>query len=355
MKSPLPAYRRIMEFIRERIEKGDYGPGDRIPSENELARIFNVSRLTARRAIEKLADEGLLIRVPGLGTFVSELSKDKITYVGISIEDLSDTRGRTMTLGMVETLRSFSVYPILTQGGKDRVLKKLRELLDEGVKGLIISPFPELSKSGILDVYLSRNIPVVFIDRRIVGKYEVVPVVESDNFMGGRMLGEHLKKRHGVRRALFVTIDGFDISSVLERYEGFKEGLKGNVDTFVGKSEDISRELPEMVLKNGYDAIFFCHDLIALTGLTALLRVGVRIPEDVKIVSFDDRIVAKYTWPRLTTVRQDFEEMGKLSALILLKLMKGERVSKENKIPVELVVRESCGCEMGSILRGSSE
>ena len=349
MVKPIPAYKRIMEYVRERIKNGEYRPGDRIPSENELAKMFDVSRLTARRAIEKLADEGLLIRVPGLGTFVSGISEEKTIYVGVVIEDLFDTRGRTMTLGIMETLRSFSIYPVLFSGGergRKSAPKKLKELLDEDVRGLIVSPFPELVNSGVLDVYISKNIPVIFIDRRVLGAYERIPVVESDNFIGGKMLGEHLRKKHGVRRALFVTSDGFEMSSVADRYRGFVEGFEGDVDSFVGGCEDIVENLLDMVSKKSYDAVFFCHDLIALTGLTVLLKGGVRVPEDIKIVGFDDRIVAKFPWPRLTTVRQDFEEMGKTAALLLVKMLRGESVPLQTKIPVEFVLRESCGCAL---------
>ncbi len=347
---PLPAYRKIMEYIREEMRSGRYAPGDRIPSENELSRMFGVSRLTASRAIEKLADEGLLVRIPGLGTFVSGMSdveEEKLVYVGVAIDDLMDSRGRAMIFGIMETLRNFSVYALLSSAsgrGGEHIIKRLKEFLSEDVKGLIISPFLELVESGILDVYKSKGIPIVFIDRTVVGYYADIPVVESDNYLGGKLLGEHLRKKHGVERALFVSNEGFEISSVLNRYKGFTEGLERDVDHLVGSLEHIRKELMKIFRDGSYEAIFFCHDLLAIAGLTTLLKVGRRIPEDIKIVSFDDRILSRYPSPRLTTVRQNFEEMGKTAALFLVKLMKGESVPLRNYIPVELVVRESCGC-----------
>ncbi len=345
---PLPAYRRIMEYIREEIKNGNYSPGDRIPSENELARMFGVSRLTARRAIEKLADEGLLVRIPGLGTFVSSISKEEsVTYVGVAIDDLLDTRGRTMIFGITETLRNLSMYAILSSAntkGTEHLVRKLKEFLEEDVKGLIISPFPELMERGILDVYIKRGIPIVFIDRSVRGWEGKIPVVESDNRTGGKLLGEHLRKKHGLKKALFVANEGFDISSVRDRYEGFTEGFKGHVDSVVASLEDIKKLLPRMIKDEGYEAIFFCHDLLAIAGLTTLLKSGIMVPEEVKIVSFDDRILSKFPSPKLTTVRQDFEEMGKTAALFLVKRIRGEEIPERTLIPVELIVRESCGC-----------
>ena len=68
----LPRYEQIKTFIRNQIESGQWSTGDSVPSENQLAMDFSVSRMTARRALQELADENLLLRSPGLGTFVAE-------------------------------------------------------------------------------------------------------------------------------------------------------------------------------------------------------------------------------------------------------------------------------------------
>ncbi|TXS96066.1 histidine utilization repressor [Parahaliea maris] len=69
----IPQYARIKTALRERIERGELNPGDRVPSENQLVAEFAVSRMTARRALLELADEGLLQRTQGLGSFVADL------------------------------------------------------------------------------------------------------------------------------------------------------------------------------------------------------------------------------------------------------------------------------------------
>ena len=72
-KSPtLPQFALIKQYLRGHIESGDWPVGTRTPSENDLASLFSVSRMTARRAVQELADEGLLLRVPGSGSFVAE-------------------------------------------------------------------------------------------------------------------------------------------------------------------------------------------------------------------------------------------------------------------------------------------
>lgn len=69
----LPAYARIKQYLRNKIESGMWMPGDAVPSENQLCREYNVSRMTARRALHELSEEGLLVRNPGIGSFVAEL------------------------------------------------------------------------------------------------------------------------------------------------------------------------------------------------------------------------------------------------------------------------------------------
>ena len=68
--SAVPLYAQLEEIFRAQIAGGQWAPGDRIPSENELNRIFNVSRMTVRGVLTRLVEDGLLVRVAGKGTFV---------------------------------------------------------------------------------------------------------------------------------------------------------------------------------------------------------------------------------------------------------------------------------------------
>ena len=68
-----PRYEQVKEYIRQRVASGELRPADRVPSENELVALLDVSRMTANRALRELTDEGLLIRRAGIGTFVAEL------------------------------------------------------------------------------------------------------------------------------------------------------------------------------------------------------------------------------------------------------------------------------------------
>lgn len=341
-------YKIITDFLREKIYK-EYGPGDKIPSENELANMFKVSKLTARKAIDKLVNEGLLVRIQGIGTFVSDftrINKNSIKAVGVLIMNRFDDRGLSITGGIVKTLEKFYITPIVVdvvQNEGKYISHKLKVLINQEISGLIVSPTQTLLEVPIFKKLLSDNFPIVFIDRSINDMN--IPTVESDNYLGGVLLGKHFRKIHNVKRALFVTQEGCEVTSVKDRYEGFKEGLCNDVDIFIAdRIESIKKIIPD-IKKGAYEGIFFCHDPLAIGGLFFLWEAGIRPPEDIKIVSFDNRDIAKYALPKLTTVKQNFEVIGEESALFMVKILKGEEVPKRSKIPVELAIRNSCGCK----------
>ncbi|MCX7846010.1 MAG: substrate-binding domain-containing protein [Dictyoglomaceae bacterium] len=345
---PKAPYKVITDFLRERIYR-EYGPGDKIPSENELANMFKVSKLTARKAIDKLVGEGLLVRVQGIGTFVSDLArfnKNSVKAVGVLIMNRFDDRGLSIVGGIVKTLERFYINPIvvdIAQNEERYISHKLKALVNQEISGLIVSPTQTLLEVPIFKKLLSENFPIVFVDRTI--EDVDIPTVESDNYLGGVLLGKHFRKNHNVKRALFITQEGFELTSVKDRYEGFKEGLCSDVDIFISEKVETIREIIPQIKKGDYDGIFFCHDPLAIGGLFILWEAGIRLPEDIKVVSFDNRDIAKYALPKLTTVKQNFEAIGEESALFMVKILKGEEVPKRSKIPVELVVRNSCGCE----------
>ena len=76
----MPFYRQIQHLIRHRIASGEYQPGTQIPSENELCRLLNVSRITLREALRELVGEGLLVKIQGKGTFVASHSEERSKF-----------------------------------------------------------------------------------------------------------------------------------------------------------------------------------------------------------------------------------------------------------------------------------
>lgn len=172
--------------------------------------------------------------------------------------------------------------------------------------------------------------------------------IGSDNILGGRRATLHLA-RLGRRR--IVYLGDTDAHEIGQRLRGYVEAIdqaelpqdaslivpahftvesaEASVDALLARGENI-------------DGIVAASDLIALGAIRALLRAGLRVPEDVSVVGYDDVPFARYSRPALTTVSQDTARAGRL---LVAKLLEGGRQGppRSERLQSELTVRESCG------------
>ena len=184
--------------------------------------------------------------------------------------------------------------------------------------------------------------------------------IGCDNFQGGRLAGEHLIGL-GHRRIAFLGGASSHCPEFLERYRGCDAALHGvgaamdpDLQIDAESSEDAGYAAARQLLrrKHPFDAVFAASDLIALGAMRALTEQGLRVPEDVAIVGFDDIPTARFASPPLTTVFQNTTRAGELLVETLLKLVREEPV--ENiMLPATLVVRRSCGADQGRLKRSA--
>jgi len=182
------------------------------------------------------------------------------------------------------------------------------------------------------------NLPMV-VWGRIQPASENVVFVGSDNFEGGRLVGEHLVAL-GRRRILFLG----DIthSEVADRFSGLSGAISASGaitrQLACAFSREAGRAAVAAEIERGepFDAIAACSDLVALGAMDALEAAKIIVPRQVAVAGYDD--TARES--RLTSVRQDWDRAGRLLADKMLSLLAGERPASE-KLPVELIVRGS--------------
>lgn len=173
--------------------------------------------------------------------------------------------------------------------------------------------------------------------------------VGCDNHLGGRLAAEHLLGL-GRRRIAFLgeTTDRFP--EFKRRFEGYRDALAdaGLADPGLQLDaqgpETSGFEATQKLLDAGesIDAIFAASDLIAIGAIRCLNKAGLRVPEDVSVVGFDDIHAARYLSPALTTVRQDTSAAAELLVDKLLGMIEGDS-SPVELLPPSLIVRGSCG------------
>jgi LacI family transcriptional regulator len=205
-------------------------------------------------------------------------------------------------------------------------------------------------------VHLKQNgFPVVLLHQTPPANLEI-PVITIENKSGAQKIVDHLIQAHNCHRIAFLQgPEGHEDSAWRER--GYRDALGAHglpFDTSLvasgGFDENEARAAVENWLFEGVaiDAIFCGDDDAAIGVLTALQHAGKKVPKDIAVVGFDDVPVARFLTPPLTTVRAPIEQIGHTAVIQLVRLIRGDRVEPEVLLPVELVIRRSCGCNQST-------
>jgi signal transduction histidine kinase len=214
--------------------------------------------------------------------------------------------------------------------------------------------FGELEIHAFLD--RCGNIPTVSIGKLVPG----IPSLLVDNEAGVQQVLSHLIEVHGRRRIAFIR--GPELNQEAEeRLSGYRAALEQH-----GIPYDPSLVSPgDFTVQSGtravqillderrveLDAIMGANDLMAIYAMQELKRRGVRIPEDVAVIGFDDQWDAASVVPPLSTVAQPLWTMGLESVKQILALIRGSAVPPVTRLPTQAVIRRSCGCVVASETR----
>lgn len=359
-----PLYIQVRESIRKGLAEGNRDVDESLPSELVLAEQYGVSRITVRNAILDLVNEGLLYRVPGKGTFVAN---------GVDMEDVRMSRASFLKLiGFVvpyaqgytpdvitgiEKVAKRKGYHVLFKNSYGSVCEEksnITSLVNDGVDGIIIWPTIEKEKTKpneVFTVLRQKNIPFVLIDRTFDSFH--ADVVKSDNFGGSYLSVVHLLSL-GYSNIGFVSGDRGYLSSVRERINGYRQALLSNTYSFDDSLVFLEWTPDEPCMldhffdwldKKQIHAVLVDCDSLAIEIIQALHEKGLKVPDDLAVVGFDDIQEARTFEVPLTTVRQLKEQIGATAAWLLIRRMeaKGRFVPEEIVLPTSLIVRESCG------------
>jgi LacI family transcriptional regulator len=191
-----------------------------------------------------------------------------------------------------------------------------------------------------------ERFPIVLLDRHLDGDFVIN--VEVDNYHGGFLATEYLIK-NGHREIAYISGPPDSRDSDL-RFEGYKKALRDNGLSYQSKwniSGDFTREggyhATKMLIMQGNlpSAIFYANDEMAIGGLQVFEENGIKVPDEISVIGFDDIQLAQYVNPPLTTIRQPKYEMGALAVHLMFQVLNGQEVEKNYKLSTELVERQS--------------
>jgi len=205
-----------------------------------------------------------------------------------------------------------------------------------------------------ISVLYRRQHPMVLIHKTPANGLNI-PFVTVENNAAARNLVNHLISTHGCRRILFMRGPAEQEDSYW-REIGYKAALAENGIEFdeslvlCGYFErEIARDALLSFLADQdhpcFDAVFTGDDEAAIGVYDALAETGYRIPDDVKVVGFDDSSLAPFLTPSLTTVRAPTEDVGRSAAQQLFSLLEGNYAQLVTIHPTQIIIRRSCGCK----------
>ncbi|MFP4330703.1 MAG: GntR family transcriptional regulator [Spirochaetaceae bacterium] len=366
-----PVYQSILAELKRRILDGAYPEGTQVPTEQEWARSFGVSRITSRNALDQAARQGLIDRYPGRGSFVrkgaqrilSQERRGKHRVIGIIQPDLSDTFG----LEFFRHLQSLTHEEgMLTTTGISKDSRELEnelisEFLDAGVEGMVVKPVHnETFNNQILQLIID-GYPIVLLDRylRDVSCANVV----SDNIQGAYKGMSYLYSL-GHRQIGVLSRPIGTTTALLDRQQGvmqavMEHGARLKEEWFLRDLPDDTEHEPEEMAALHRRVRTFLTDHPEVTALFCLKHVfvptvelvahelGRSIPEELSLISFDSPIRSSRRIKPLTHLRQNERQMAQEALAALKKAMNGDRDRTARTVPVDLVIGETTAAAPG--------
>ncbi|WP_340024858.1 GntR family transcriptional regulator [Paenibacillus sp. FSL K6-1096] len=368
----MPMYEKIFQTLRERINKNEYKAGERVPSEKELCNEFGVSRITSKKALKMLADEHLIVRQPGRGSFVADANSlvmkpfelpqtvrttGKKRIIGLVITHFSDMYGTELIYGMEEASRDHDAFLVVRRsfGIPELEEKAIQQLLGLGVDGLIIFPAQgEYFSAEILKLVIQK-FPFVMIDRYLKG----IPAssVSTDNIQAAKEATRYLFGL-GHRHIGFLAPPPANTTAIEERIEGIIEAhveqnllvnrelwmetitsTMPNVFDPQARIEDVDRLVEHLRQHPQITALFAAEYNIALLVEEAAGRLGLRIPEDLSVICFDSP--EPHEGCRITHMRQNQFSIGKQAFENVLTMQGNEQPITRILLPAVLVTGRS--------------
>lgn len=270
-----------------------------------------------------------------IGLVVTDIQNPFFAQLMRGVEDVTWEHGYTLILAN-------------TDENIQRESAILTMLQEKMVDGLILVPASSrfISTRATL---LNQGIPVVLLDRAADGLEVDTVLVDNEN--GAYQAVSHLIGLGHIR--IGMIIDNLDITTNTERLAGYRSALTDNhlpIEEDLVQSCQYTHQSAYMItsqMLSGPDrptALFTANNFISIGALRAIQEAGLKIPEDISVVGFDELDWNQLSCPQLTTVTQPVYEMGHVAGERLLARLNGDKTSAlEIRLKTKFVVRQSCG------------
>jgi LacI family transcriptional regulator len=328
----------------------------------DIAHQLSISSSTVSRslqdhpAVNKNTKQKVLKKAKELGyrynTFAGSLRTQRTNTIGFLVHELN-SNFITSVLSGIEKVTTAAGYDLLIAHSSESFEKEVanaHNFFNKRVDGLIASLTFETDNLDHFQPFNDKGIPLIFFDRVEQNNTNNISVI-IDNYKCGYQVTQHLIEQ-GCKRIAIVT-SSLKRNVYRERYRGYREALADNKLPYNDHlliindlSEEAATATAERILKMKPlpDGIFITHDFSAAVCMQVLKSHGLRVPEDIAIVGFNNDAISKLVEPRLTTIDYPGKGLGEIVARNLIEQLNGgEAVQKTNTIIIrsELIIRQS--------------
>ena len=304
-----------------------------------VSHALNESRYVKKETIEKIKD--IAAKYKYKPNYLAQAMRTKYSkYIGFFIPIYSNPFYFEVLEGINNFANEMGYYIVLFSSKDDHNMSHqfFESILNRGIDGIIISGIEgHKTDRELIRRFIDAKIPIILVNRyfkdlKIDSSKDRIRSVLTDNYSGGKIAAEYLINK-GHKKIGFISSD-LKIQIFKDRYNGFSEILNKN-----GIHEKIKVEIPLPSYKEILDyfeqnkeitectAIFVASDWIAIDLIAFLGKKGIKVPEDISIIGFDNIQLSSIINPRLTTIAQNATMMGEFSAKALIE----EIMSQKNK------------------------
>lgn len=345
MNRAISKYEIIKNKIEEQISSGVYKENEKIPSESELCRMFDSSRITVRKALDELVTMGVLYRQQGIGTFVNSREKEKVPEETKKVLLVLPNYPELFSAGIVSALlmgiekglqqTEYSLVTLMEPRNEEDNVKFIQNIRAMAPEGIIYSFY---FNKNLMSELKNLNVPLVFLDSE--PKDNVFDVVTGEDMESAYRV-TNLLIMEGNEKIGFYSPWNDDFSTCLLRCKGVKSALEDSKLPWKGswfKLQDVNPEFHEAITKfdmisdiieflqqnQELEALIVMNDTVAFAAYKAASELKIEIPEKLKLVSYGNYNWSSFPLIGLTTYEQHFSKYGKEAVKLLLQRMKGE-------------------------------
>jgi LacI family transcriptional regulator len=281
------------------------------------------------------------------------LKNKKTKTIGIIIPEIVHHFFATVISGIenVANENGYNVIVCLSDESFDKEVINMEMLANGSIDGFIMSLSKETQQKKDfhhISEVINQGMPVVMFDR--VSNEILCDKVIIDDKLAAFQAVQSLINNGFKKIALISTVDYVSVGKL--RTEGYLQALTNNDieinENLILKIENVESsadEIENLIKNNDLEAIFAVNELFAVTAIKAVIKQGLKVPEDISVIGFTDGIISKYSSPSITTVSQNGIKMGGKAAKMLIDRLESEDEDDEHYktevIETHLVVRES--------------